>query len=39
LHPAGGRNATATSSISTEQSLTVACLSPDPATATGSRTW
>jgi hypothetical protein len=28
---AGGPNATATSSISTQQSLTVACLSPDPA--------
>jgi SAM-dependent methyltransferase len=30
-HPAGGPNATATSSISTQQSLTAACLWPDPA--------
>ena len=38
-HPAGGPNATATSSISTRQSLAIVCLSPDPAIAAGSRTW
>ena len=31
--PAGGPNATATSSISTRQSLALACLSPEPATS------
>ena len=29
-HPAGGPNATATSPVSTRQSLACVCLSPDP---------
>lgn len=32
-HPAGGPNATATSSISTRQSLAIVCLSPELATS------
>jgi hypothetical protein len=30
LHPAGGPNATVTSSVSTRPSLASACLSPEP---------
>jgi hypothetical protein len=37
LHPAGGPNATATSSISTRPSLASACLSPEPRLATDGR--
>ena len=39
LHPAGGPNATATSSISTRPSLASACLSPEPRLATEGRSW
>ena len=39
LHPAGGPNATATSSISTRPSLASACLSPEPRLTTEGRSW